>query len=49
MIGTAMAQMALSGLAGHERPDGLFLLDAETMNWRRLKTPRNADCPDCGA
>jgi adenylyltransferase/sulfurtransferase len=49
MVGTAMAQLALGSLAGLERPHGLFLLDAERMNWQHLDTNRDPRCPDCAA
>ena len=47
MIGTAMAHLALSRLAGLDLPSCLHVLDAQTMNWRQLKVRRDPNCPDC--
>ncbi len=49
MIGTAMAHLALSRLAGLDLPSRLHVLDAQTMNWRQLKISPDPDCPVCSA
>jgi molybdopterin/thiamine biosynthesis adenylyltransferase len=48
MVGTAMAHLALERLAGLDIPCELNVLDAASMDWRKLAPIRNPDCPDCG-
>ncbi|MFT5138973.1 MAG: molybdopterin/thiamine biosynthesis adenylyltransferase [Lysobacterales bacterium] len=48
MIGTAMAHLALSQLAGLDMPCELNVLDAQILKWRKLQLIRNPDCPECG-
>ena len=47
IIGTSMAHMGLSWLAGLSPPKGLNLLDARDLNWHRLSVSKNPQCPDC--
>jgi len=50
MIGTAMANAALRLLLKPESvAPTLHLLDAWRMDWRQLKTHRQANCPACAA
>jgi len=48
MIGTAMAQLALAGIAGIKTTADLNLLDAEQMHWKKLKVKKNSQCQHCG-
>ncbi len=47
MIGSAMAHLALSRLAGLDLPSCLHVLDAQAMNWRQLKVSPDPNCRDC--
>lgn len=50
MIGTVQATEVLKLIAGFgESLSGyLLLLDARVMEWRKLKLPKNPQCPVCG-
>ena len=48
MVGTAMAHLALSFLAGIEDSGSLHILDGEQAHWRQLKVRRNPHCSSCG-
>ena len=50
VIGTMMAVEALKALAGLRTESGvLSVYDALATEWRRIRVPRRADCPACGA
>ena len=50
-IGTLQALEAIKLIAGFGETLAGYLLtfDARYMDWRKLKLPRNPDCPACGA
>jgi len=49
IIGTLQAQETINVLLGRSALTGtLMLLDAESLNWQRIKLPRNLGCPGCG-
>jgi adenylyltransferase/sulfurtransferase len=50
VIGTMMAVEALKALAGLRTETGvLSVYDALATEWRRIRVPKRADCPVCGA
>jgi molybdopterin/thiamine biosynthesis adenylyltransferase len=51
IIGSMQAAEALKLLSGAGQPatGALLMLDALTMEWTRLGTPRHAHCPVCAA
>ena len=50
IIGTIQALEAMKLLAGFGKTLAGYLLvfDAKQMEWRKLRLPKNPDCPACG-
>lgn len=50
VIGTLQAQQALLALTGQTAGliGALLVFDGRSMEWHRIKVPRNTDCPVCG-
>lgn len=48
IVGSLMAHVALTRLAGLDTPPGLNLLDAGNLNWRRLAVKKDPACKACG-
>ena len=50
VIGSMQAMEAIRLLAGfgESSPGQLLIYDARTLEWRKLKVPKKADCPVCG-
>ena len=49
VLGAMQAMEAVNILLGHsELPGAVWLFDAHSMEWQRMKLPKNPNCPACG-